>query len=140
MRYRVGKTGMMMAILFITGILGFPCAAAENTKSLDVMFLHDTHSHLNEFATVEDGKSQVMGGFSKIKTLINEKKEKNPDTLILDAGDFSMGTLIQTVYEEEASELRMLGDIGVEVTTLGNHEFDEVRGTYGRSAAAFGSF
>ena len=124
MRYRVGKTGMMMAILFITGILGFPCAAAKDTKSLDVLFLHDTHSHLNEFATVEDGKSQVMGGFSKIKTLINEKKEKNPDTLILDAGDFSMGTLIQTVYEEEASELRMLGDIGVEVTTLGNHEFD----------------
>ena len=93
-------------------------------KSLDVLFVHDTHSHLNEFATVENGESQVMGGFSKIKTLINEKKAANPDTLILDAGDFSMGTLIQVVFEEEASEIRMLGDLGVEVTTLGNHEFD----------------
>ena len=91
---------------------------------MDVMFLHDTHSHLNEFATVEDGKSQVLGGFAKIKTLINEQKEKNPETLLLDAGDFSMGTLIQVVYEEEASEIRMLGDLGMEVTTLGNHEFD----------------
>ena len=93
-------------------------------KNIDVLFVHDTHSHLNEFATVENGESQIMGGFSKLKTLINEKKSENPDTLILDAGDFSMGTLIQVVFEEEASEIRMLGDLGVEVTTLGNHEFD----------------
>ena len=35
-----------------------------------------------------------------------------------------MGTLVQTIYESEAAELRMLGEIGCEVTTLGNHEFD----------------
>lgn len=35
-----------------------------------------------------------------------------------------MGTLIQTVYDTEAAELRMLGQIGCDVTTLGNHEFD----------------
>ena len=93
-------------------------------KSVDVMFLHDTHSHLNEFNTVEDGQSQTLGGFAKIKTLINEQKEENPDTLLLDAGDFSMGTLIQVAFEDEASEIRMLGDLGFEVTTLGNHEFD----------------
>lgn len=93
-------------------------------KSVDVMFLHDTHSHLNEFNTVEDGQSQTLGGFAKIKTLINERKEENPDTLLLDAGDFSMGTLIQVAFEDEASEIRMLGDLGFEVTTLGNHEFD----------------
>ena len=95
-----------------------------NAKTVDVMFLHDTHSHLNAFATVEDGKSQVLGGFSRIKTLINEQKNRNPDTLLLDAGDFSMGTLIQVIYETEASELRMLGELGMDATTLGNHEFD----------------
>ena len=47
-----------------------------------------------------------VGGFSRMKTLINEKNSENPNGLILDAGDFSMGTLIQTVYEEEAAELR----------------------------------
>ena len=91
---------------------------------MDVMFFHDTHSHLNEFSTVENGKSQMMGGFAKIKTLINEQKEEHPDTLLLDAGDFSMGTLIQVLFEEEASEIRMLGNLGIDVTTLGNHEFD----------------
>ena len=33
-----------------------------------------------------------------------------------------MGTLIQTVYETEAAELRMLGYLGCDVTTWGNHE------------------
>ena len=37
---------------------------------------------------------------------------------------FLMGTLIQTVYETEAAELRMLGYLGCDVTTWGNHEFD----------------
>lgn len=98
--------------------------AEEQHKTVDVMFLHDTHSHLNSFLTVEDGKSQEVGGFAKIKTLINEQKKGKPEALLLDAGDFSMGTLIQVMYEKEASEIRMLGELGFDITTLGNHEFD----------------
>ena len=98
--------------------------ADEAAQTVDIMFLHDTHSHLNTFDTVEGTETVSMGGFSRIKTLINAQKEENPDTLLLDAGDFSMGTLVQVVYEEEAAELRMLGELGMEATTLGNHEFD----------------
>ena len=36
--------------------------------------------------------------------------DSHPDTLVLDAGDFSMGTLVQTVYASEAAELKMLGN------------------------------
>lgn len=122
MKKKLWFSGLLMAMLIFVGTLFVNATAGE--KKVDVMFLHDTHSHLNEFATVEDGKSQVLGGFAKIKTLLNEQKEKNPETLLLDAGDFSMGTLVQVVYEEEASEIRMLGELGFEVTTLGNHEFD----------------
>ena len=35
-----------------------------------------------------------------------------------------MGTLVQTVYEQQAAELRMLGELGFDAATLGNHEFD----------------
>ena len=121
---KIFRKSFIAAVAVLMIIFGLSASAQENVKSLDVLFVHDTHSHLTEFSTVEDGKSQVMGGFAKIKTLIDEKKAENPDTLILDAGDFSMGTLAQVVFEEEASEIRMLGNLGVEVTTLGNHEFD----------------
>ena len=98
--------------------------AAADTKQIDVLFTHDTHSHLDSFSTIVNGEQKEVGGFAKIKTLINEKKKEDPDTLILDGGDFSMGTLIQTVYDTEAAELRMLGYLGYDVTTFGNHESD----------------
>ena len=92
-------TSLMICALLFAGLFSGQVSAEKEAKSVDVMFLHDTHSHLNEFATVEDGESQVLGGFAKIKTLINEQKAEHPDTLLLDAGDFSMGTLIQVVFE-----------------------------------------
>ena len=122
MKKRTILSAVIIFLLATIGVLG--ATASPDTKKVDVMFLHDTHSHLNPFATVEDGETQTLGGFAKIKTLINQQKNENPDTLLLDAGDFSMGTLVQVVYEEEASEIRMLGELGMDVTTLGNHEFD----------------
>ena len=92
--------------------------AADDTKQIDVLFTHDTHSHLDSFSTIVNGEQKEVGGFAKIKTLINEKKKEDPDTLILDGGDFSMGTLIQTVYDTEAAELRMLGYLGYDADIL----------------------
>ena len=120
------KVKVILSAVMVAGLMlfGLSAAAKEETKKVDVLFFHDIHSHLNEFATVEEGRASMMGVFAKISTLINEKKAENPDTLILDAGDFSMGTLVQTVYETQAAELRMLGALGVDVSTFGNHEYD----------------
>lgn len=116
----------LAAVLLLSGIV-FNVAKAEpapSGKEIDLLFLHDTHSHLESFVTLQDGQTAAVGGFPRIKTLINEAKADNPDTLVVDAGDFSMGTLVQTIFASESAELRMLGELGCEVTTLGNHEFD----------------
>lgn len=98
--------------------------AAENAKEVDIMFTSDLHSHIKSFNTSFEGEDTNIGGFARIKTIINEQKDKNPDTLLVDGGDFAMGTLFQTIYENEAVELRLLGALGYDATTLGNHEFD----------------
>ena len=115
---------LLIITMLLPFVMNIPAEAAEKSKQLDVLFTHDTHSHLNSFSTIVDGEQKEVGGFAKLKTLIDEKKKENPDTLILDGGDFSMGTLIQTVYDTEAAELRMLGYLGCDVSTFGNHEFD----------------
>lgn len=117
-------SGFLLTLLFLVGMFGKKAEADTHAQKVDVMFVHDTHSHLNEFPTSEDGKPQVLGGFAKMKTLIEQQKLENPDTLLLDAGDFSMGTLIQVMFEEEASEIRLMGELGFDATTLGNHEYD----------------
>ena len=78
-------TTLLMPLTQIT-----PLNAESNTKEVDVMFTHDTHSHLDSFTTNVDGELQEVGGFARIKTLINEQKKENPNTLILDGGDFSI--------------------------------------------------
>lgn len=114
----------LIAVIVLPLMTGMQVWAKTEPKQLDILFTHDTHSHLNSFTTIVNGEKKEAGGFAKLKTLIDEHKKVNSDTLVLDGGDFSMGTLVQTVYDTEAAELRMLGQIGCDVTTLGNHEFD----------------
>ncbi|SFE50005.1 2',3'-cyclic-nucleotide 2'-phosphodiesterase/5'-or 3'-nucleotidase, 5'-nucleotidase family [Peptostreptococcaceae bacterium pGA-8] len=82
----------------------------SNPDEISFVFNHDMHSHLERFA--------------RLGTIIDEQKKSDPDTYVVDAGDFAMGTPFQTIYKTEAAELRMLGYLGFDVTTLGNHEFD----------------
>lgn len=118
-------TMLLTATTLLAGFSGVTQLRAESpAKKIDILFTHDTHSRLNSFSTVLDGEAEELGGFARIKTLIDEQKKQNPDTLVVDGGDFSMGTLVQTIYEDEAAEIRMLGAIGCDVTTLGNHEYD----------------
>lgn len=114
---------LFLSNIFITNAAGSPDDSSA-PKSVDILFFHDTHSHLDSFSTIVDEEAVTVGGFARIKTLINEQIAANPDTLLLDAGDFSMGTLVQAIFSSESAELRMLGSLGCEATTLGNHEFD----------------
>lgn len=73
-------TCLCIGVLLLSLLFGSVSLAAENYtgKEADILFLHDTHSHLNSFLTVEDGQAAEVGGFASIKTLINEAREKIP--------------------------------------------------------------
>ena len=114
--------GLLVVIFALSTTTAF--AQEKDEKEIEIVFTHDLHSHLDSFTTQLEGEQQEVGGFSRIATVIQEKKQENPATLVVDAGDFSMGTLYQTIYETQASELRMLGKLGFDATTLGNHETD----------------
>ena len=79
---------IMAAAMVLAGI--HTAQAKEAAKSVDVLFTHDMHSHINSFETIVNGKDTNIGGFARIKTIIDHQKEKNPDTLLVDGGDFSM--------------------------------------------------
>lgn len=93
-------------------------------KEMTIVFTHDLHSHLDSFSAELEGEEQSVGGFARLKTFMDETKAEDENTLFVDAGDFAMGTLYQTVFETQAAELRMLGFLGIDATTIGNHEFD----------------
>ena len=121
------KKRMVVTAAIMVGILSLPFAVQaqkEKQQSADVLFTHDLHSHLELFQANVEGKVGEYGGMARLYTLIKEQKAKNPDALLVDGGDFSMGTLFQTIYGQQAPELRILGLMGYDATTIGNHEYD----------------
>lgn len=92
------------------------------TKDLTVLFTHDLHSHLLPAAN-ESGEGEY-GGYARLMTAIKAQKAKDPNAILVDGGDFSMGSLFQTAYPTSAIELRMMGMMGFDATTFGNHEYD----------------
>ena len=127
------KKGSIMKKLFfrvttvvITLLLAFSFCFVLNAKSADdeitVLFTHDLHSHL--LPSVNENGQGEYGGYARLMTLIRAQKEIDPDAILVDGGDFSMGSLFQTAYATSAIELRMMGAMGYDATTFGNHEYD----------------
>ena len=93
----------------------------ERTHTAVILFTHDLHSHFMPQAEEDGG---TFGGYARLKTAIDEEREEHPGALLVDGGDFSIGSLIQTLYTTQAAELRTMGALGYDAAALGNHEFD----------------
>ena len=93
----------------------------QETNVTTILFTHDLHSHFLPQSTAEGGES---GGYARLKTVIDGERAMNPAALLVDGGDFSIGSLIQTLYTTQAAELRTMGAMGYDAVTIGNHEFD----------------
>ncbi len=115
---------ILVFILVITTMNVTGSLAEKEASNLTIIFTHDLHDHLLPFALEKDGEIQEYGGYARIQSAINIEKAKDPNLILLDAGDFSMGTLFQTIFTQEAQGLSLLGQMGYDATTLGNHEFD----------------
>lgn len=113
---------IMTAAAVITVSADTVSAAEKDTVS--VIFTHDMHSHMDADKSMKDGRTVKTGGFARLKSAMDDVRKGYPQSFVLDAGDFSMGTPYQTIFSGEASELKMMSYLGYEATTLGNHEFD----------------
>eukprot|EP00892_Ulva_mutabilis_P011147 jgi/Ulvmu1/8404/UM042_0111.1 len=63
------------------------------------------------------------GGHARISTVCKEAKAANPATICVDAGDEFLGTAWDVLYEGNQTA-QVLPLTGVDVMTVGNHEFD----------------
>ncbi len=111
---------LLLAVVLLLALV--PQAfAAGGTHTTTVLFTHDLHSHFLPQKTADGGES---GGYARLKTALDRERGRAPDALVLDGGDFSIGSLVQTLYTTQAAELRTMGALGYDAATLGNHEFD----------------
>lgn len=111
----------LLAILLLLSLLPVSVWASAPTHRATVLFTHDLHSH---FLPQPDGQGGESGGYARLKTALDRERAAHPDALVLDGGDFSIGSLIQTLYTTQGAELRTMGALGYDAAAVGNHEFD----------------
>jgi 5'-nucleotidase len=122
----------MKRVISITVFLMFLSSlGAQTGRKITILHTNDIHSRLLGYApessytplSVNDGNT--VGGFARIAAILKNEKEKiDGITLVVDAGDFLMGTLFQGLEPETGFQLRLMKKIGYDVVCIGNHEFD----------------
>ncbi|MFT0625140.1 bifunctional metallophosphatase/5'-nucleotidase [Ectopseudomonas guguanensis] len=121
----------LFSSFLLAGLLAAtPLAAAE--RSFTILHSNDWQSRLlgfgpnNEYSPATLNDDDTVGGVARLATLLNERRAAAGDEplLLLDGGDFTMGTLFHTIAREMGSELRLMTELGYDAAVIGNHEFD----------------
>ncbi len=108
-------------------------AQTSGKKTFTILHTNDLHSNLIGMAPAADytpltlNDDKTRGGFARLATKVRERRaatEVLGPVLVLDAGDFSMGTAFAAATRETGAELRLLAMLGFDATTFGNHDFN----------------
>lgn len=114
--------------LFFSAATQFPhiwikdLQAQNNRSKITILQTNDTHSRIDPFP-MDGGRNQGLGGIARRSTLIRRFRKQNPNTLLLDAGDVLQGTPYFNIYKGKI-EYQTMSLCKYDVSTLGNHEFD----------------
>jgi 5'-nucleotidase len=118
-------------ILMVFFLTGSSYAQPEPSKKLIILHTNDLHSRLNgfspevEYSPLRPNDDQTLGGFARIATLIaREREQYGSEVLVMDAGDFLMGTFFSTMEATYGFQLSLMKKMGYDFVNLGNHEFD----------------
>ena len=112
-----------LTLLLVILLLGscLPGAGAAEAEEATILFTHDLHSHFLPQTRADGGQS---GGYARLKTALDRERAAHPGAVVVDGGDFTIGSLIQTLSTTQAAELRTMGAMGYDALAVGNHEFD----------------
>ncbi len=123
-------TSILAATLALTG-----CGSPEATApvKVSILGLNDFHGALEATAAnvvVADpanpaGTRVSVGGAAFLATLVNNLKNQNPgNTLVAAAGDMVGASPLTSALFHDEPTIDALGMIGLDVASVGNHEFD----------------
>jgi 5'-nucleotidase / UDP-sugar diphosphatase len=121
-----------VTLIVIFAIVCVAAGFAQQPGRLVILHSNDLHSKLRGFAPetaytpLSTGDDATVGGFARLSTLIaGERTASGENLLVLDAGDFLMGTLFHHFEAEDGFQLRLMKSMGYDVVSIGNHEFDD---------------
>ena len=127
--FLIGSAGVGATIL----LSGDLFAALDGKKTFTILHTNDMHSSFigmgpaSDYTPFKLNDDATRGGYARLSALIatrRKARESQGSVLVLDAGDYSMGTPFAAASREIGAELQLMSRMGYDATTFGNHEFD----------------
>jgi 5'-nucleotidase len=138
---------ILVTALVLMAALALPSAAAAkkaNETHVQLLAINDLHGHLapNTPGTIQVGccnpvlnssgvqtgwtqKTVPAGGIAYLAAHIKALRATNPNTITVGAGDMiGASPLVSALFHDEPT-IEALNGLGLDVTGVGNHEFDE---------------
>ena len=97
-------------------------------KTFTILHTNDMHSAFigmgpaSDYAPFELNNDKTRGGYARLAGLIAQRKtayKNQGPVLLLDAGDYSIGTAFGAATREIGGELQLMYLMGYDATTLG---------------------
>lgn len=102
----------------------FVALNAVAQKRIVILQTNDCHSQILPFnKNLADKTKADLGGFTRRVAYVKQQREKNPDLLLFDSGDFSQGSSYYNLFKGEV-EIGLMNIMHYDAATIGNHEFD----------------
>lgn len=129
---------MRLRIIAIAGVLLVTIGCASTTPqtvNVNILAINDLHGYLNraENAVVRvndpDSSSGIsrlqVGGISNIASLIQAKRTEHENVMFVGVGDLIGGSPAISSFTQDEATINILNQLGMEVSVVGNHEFDK---------------
>ena len=103
----------------------------SSSLNLTILHVNDVHSHFEEVnvntGTCKDDvklRGECYGGVSRMVTYIRQARHSDPETLLLNGGDFYQGTMWYTVFKYQPV-VEFSNVLNYTAGSLGNHDWDD---------------
>lgn len=126
------RSSLVIALLLVFAMV-FPVFAQDAEAEpfeLTLIHVNDIHAH-------HQPHSDGHGGAARQATVVNQIRAERENTLLLDAGDRFTGTMFHILHLGQDSA-QLINQLGFDVFTLGNHEFDNGGEVLGQFIDALG--
>ncbi|WP_243357360.1 5'-nucleotidase C-terminal domain-containing protein [Bacillus litorisediminis] len=124
----IAVASAMAAGVYVAPINAQSADAATETVKVQLLGVNDLHGYIAETAEVdynEDGVTDKVGTLSYMATYMEQLEAQNPNTLLVHAGDMIGGSPLVSAYFQDEPVVEIMEEMGFDVGTIGNHEFDE---------------
>ena len=116
----------MLSIIFIFSAFYFPIGLERSSEAaplpsseipLTLLHTNDLHSHFKS-----ETYPFLRGGLARIKSAVDQIKKTHPNTILVDAGDWSEGSIFYT-HNGGEDTVSFMEQLGYELAVVGNHDY-----------------